>query len=72
VTAPPPDTRTPGQVLCEAQFLKWEQCSDELKAELERRAAAVLAHDASQRAARGEIVVRRDDLALALHGFDNP
>jgi hypothetical protein len=65
LTAPQPDTRTPGQVLEQA----WEgmlltlppgNVSDAVMvAALEQVAAAVLAHDAAQRAARGEVVVPR-------------
>jgi hypothetical protein len=65
VTAPQPDTRTPGRVLEQA----WEEMlltspsgtvSDAVMvAALEQVAAAVLAHADAQRAARGEVVVPR-------------
>jgi hypothetical protein len=62
VTAPQPDTRTPaGQVAYDAMkasILHGREYAEEV-------AAAVLAHDAAQRAARGEVVVGRDDLDVA-------
>jgi hypothetical protein len=67
-SAPLPDTRTPGQVLYEATwswdpgYLLWPNLIAESQAIWDRRAAAFLAHDAAQRAARGEVVVDARDL----------
>jgi hypothetical protein len=65
VTAPQPDTRSPGQVASDA----WDDASDQdapLDTWFDLVAAAVLAHDAAQRAARGEVVVDRDCLSSLL------
>jgi hypothetical protein len=63
VTAPQPDTRTPGQVMwevfCGEPGHRWEDVQPHTKEMLEVEAAAVIAHDAAQRAARGELVVPR-------------
>jgi hypothetical protein len=63
LTAPQPDTRTPGQAMWDAVH-DWPDAESwgyraERNAKYERYAAAVLAHDAAQRAARGEVVVPR-------------
>jgi hypothetical protein len=58
VTAPQPDTRTPGTVALQAER-EWCEAPDLSVSRYERVAAAVLAHDADQRAARGEVVVPR-------------
>jgi hypothetical protein len=63
VTAHQPDTRTPGQVLCEALLpameSRWPGLSESYQARYEVAAGTLLAHDAAQRAARGEVVVPR-------------
>jgi hypothetical protein len=61
-----PDTRTPGQVMWDAVHF-WPDAEpwgyrSERNTEYERYAAAVLAHDAAQRAARGEVMVDARDL----------
>jgi hypothetical protein len=69
VTAPQPDTRTPGRIAYDAfrgpGWSDWEWQSN-IHGDCERAAAAVLAHAAAQRAARGEVVVDRDCLASLL------
>jgi len=72
VTAPTPDPRTPGQVLHEslrrAEYA-WDSMTPGMKGEQERRAAAVLAHDAAARTARGEVVVKRGDVLAVLDDY---
>lgn len=63
------DPRTPGQVARERwRAEEWTRITMDEKG-WDRVAAAVLAHDASARKARGEVMVSRSDTAHDLRGF---